>query len=75
MLWRLAIGAFHFRIVSWSYGVSNRNWLIHQYDKIDRYITWATLSTSLLAWTKASRPAFEEAHWHRCALSKVELVL
>jgi len=47
--------------VNWSDGVSNRNWLIHQYDEIGRNITWATLTASLPAWTKALQPAFEEA--------------
>lgn len=27
--------------------VANRNWLIHQYDHIDRDVTWATLAVSL----------------------------
>lgn len=26
----------------WTDAVANRNWLIHQYDKIDRALTWVT---------------------------------
>jgi uncharacterized protein with HEPN domain len=30
--------------VSWADGITNRNWLIHQYDMIDRGITQVTLA-------------------------------
>jgi len=33
--------------VSWADAVASRNWLIHQYDLIDRDITWATLERDL----------------------------
>jgi len=46
---------------AWSDAVGNRNWLIHQYDQIDRAITWSTLTTSLPAWAKALQPTFEDA--------------
>lgn len=39
--------------VRWATAIANRNFLIHQYDEIDREITWATLSVNLLEW-KAS---------------------
>ncbi len=28
--------------ITWARVVANRNWLIHQYDQVDREITWAT---------------------------------
>lgn len=34
--------------VSWSDAIANRNWVIHQYDEIDREITWNTLSISVI---------------------------
>ena len=30
--------------VAWSDAIANRNWLIHQYDQIDRGLTWVTLT-------------------------------
>ena len=39
--------------VRWATAIANRNFLIHQYDEIDREITWATLSVNLPEW-KAS---------------------
>lgn len=30
--------------VAWSDAIANRNWLIHQYDQIDRRLTWVTLT-------------------------------
>jgi len=47
--------------VSWADGIANRNWLIHQYDMIDRDITWATLQSDLPAWRAALAAAFAEA--------------
>jgi uncharacterized protein with HEPN domain len=47
--------------IEWSNAVDNRNWLIHQYDRIDREITWATLTKSLAAWRLALLESFEEA--------------
>ena len=47
--------------VSWSDGIANRNWLIHQYDMIDRDITWATLEEDLPAWQAALAATFDEA--------------
>ena len=29
--------------VAWADAIANRNWLIHQYDEIDRRLTWVTL--------------------------------
>jgi uncharacterized protein with HEPN domain len=47
--------------VPWSLAVANRNWLIHQYDEIDRNIAWNTLATSLPEWETALASLFAEA--------------
>ena len=47
--------------VSWTDGIANRNWLIHQYDMIDRDVTWATLEDDLPVWSGALADAFAEA--------------
>lgn len=41
--------------VAWSDAIANRNWLIHQYDQIDRRLTWVTLSRDLAGWRVPSR--------------------
>lgn len=47
--------------VEWRDAVVNRNWLIHQYDQIDRAITWATLTKDLSAWRTALAQTFAAA--------------
>lgn len=47
--------------VDWALAVANRNWLIHQYDEIDREITWATLATDLAAWRASLQTLFLDA--------------
>ncbi|MDR0284296.1 MAG: DUF86 domain-containing protein [Propionibacteriaceae bacterium] len=47
--------------ISWGDAVGNRNWLIHQYDVIDRDITWATLERDLPKWSAACADAFAQA--------------
>ena len=47
--------------VSWSDAVAARNWLIHQYDLIDRDITWATLERDLPVLKAALAKSFEQA--------------
>jgi uncharacterized protein with HEPN domain len=47
--------------VSWQDAIANRNWLIHQYDEIDREITWTTLARDLPRWRQALARAFESA--------------
>lgn len=47
--------------VDWSDAIANRNWVIHQYDEIDRAITWNTLSRAIPAWRMALAPRFTEA--------------
>jgi uncharacterized protein with HEPN domain len=48
--------------VDWAVAVANRNFLIHQYDEIDRRLTWLTLSRDLLAWGESLRSLFAAAH-------------
>lgn len=47
--------------VVWSDAVANRNWLIHQYDQIDRSLTWVTLSRDLAGWRAALEALFTQA--------------
>jgi uncharacterized protein with HEPN domain len=47
--------------VEWALAVANRNFLIHQYDDIDRQLTWITLSRDLPAWGDSLRPMFRAA--------------
>ncbi len=34
--------------VEWALAVANRNFIIHQYDEINRELTWLTLSRDLV---------------------------
>ena len=36
--------------VEWALAVANRNFIIHQYDEINRELTWLTVSTDLPEW-------------------------
>lgn len=36
--------------VRWALAVANRNFLIHQYDQINRSLTWLTLARDLPGW-------------------------
>jgi uncharacterized protein with HEPN domain len=47
--------------VDWALAVANRNFLIHQYDEIDRTLTWLTLSVDLPAWNESLHKLFEAA--------------
>lgn len=47
--------------VAWSDAIANRNWLIHQYDQIDRGLTWVTLTRDLAGWRSALEPLFDRA--------------
>ncbi len=49
------------RGVAWADAIANRNWLIHQYDQIDRGLTWMTLSRDLANWRDTSGPLFGQA--------------
>lgn len=39
--------------VDWALAVANRNFLIHQYDEINRELTWLTLSRDLPEWKRS----------------------
>jgi uncharacterized protein with HEPN domain len=47
--------------VDWAAAVANRNFIIHQYDQINRELTWATLAVDLPAWRASLRPLVAEA--------------
>lgn len=47
--------------VEWALAVANRNFIIHQYDEINRDLTWLTLSVDLPAWKSLLRALFEQA--------------
>lgn len=46
----------------WARVIANRNFLIHQYDEIDREITWDTLPASLSTWKESPAPLIDEAN-------------
>lgn len=47
--------------VDWALAVANRNFLIHQYDEINRELTWFTLSRDLPEWKQSLEALFDEA--------------
>ena len=47
--------------VEWALAVANRNFIIHQYDEINRELTWLTLSRDLPAWTVSLHGLFNDA--------------
>jgi uncharacterized protein with HEPN domain len=47
--------------VEWALAVANRNFIIHQYDEINRELTWLTLSTDLPEWKVSLQTLFDEA--------------
>lgn len=47
--------------VEWALAVANRNFLIHQYDQINRALTWQTLSVDLPAWASSLARLFQDA--------------
>lgn len=47
--------------VEWALAVANRNFLIHQYDEINRSLTWRTLSVDLPDWQAHLQPLFATA--------------
>ena len=47
--------------VDWALAVANRNFIIHQYDQINREITWATMSVDLQAWQASLQVLFADA--------------
>lgn len=47
--------------VEWALAVANRNFIIHQYDEINRELTWLTLSRDLPTWKVSLQCLFDEA--------------
>lgn len=47
--------------VEWALAVANRNFLIHQYDEINRQMTWLTLAKDLPAWKASLQALFTAA--------------
>jgi uncharacterized protein with HEPN domain len=47
--------------VEWALAVANRNFIIHQYDEINRELTWLTLANDLPAWEASLQGLFEAA--------------
>jgi len=47
--------------VEWSRAVANRNFIFHQYDKVNRELTWWTLARDLPEWREALGSLFAEA--------------
>ncbi len=47
--------------VQWALALANRNFLIHQYDEINRELTWLTLARDLPAWKESLADLFEAA--------------
>ena len=47
--------------VDWALAVANRNFIIHQYDEINRELTWLTLSRDLPEWKASLENLFDEA--------------
>ena len=47
--------------VEWALAVANRNFIIHQYDEINRQLTWVTLASDLPAWKGSLQVQFGEA--------------
>ena len=47
--------------VEWALAVANRNFIIHQYDQINRELTWLTLSVDLPAWQTSLTPLVAQA--------------
>ncbi len=47
--------------VEWALAVANRNFIIHQYDEINRATTWLTLSRDLPAWKTSLQSLFDQA--------------
>lgn len=47
--------------VEWALAVADRNFIVHQYDEINRAITWQTLSVDLPEWKASLSPLFQAA--------------
>lgn len=47
--------------VDWALAVANRNFIIHQYDEINRELTWLTLFRDLPEWKRSLARYFADA--------------
>lgn len=47
--------------VEWALAVANRNFIVHQYDELNRELTWLTLSRDLPGWRASLESFFSEA--------------
>lgn len=47
--------------IEWALAVANRNFLIHQYDEIDRQLTWHTIARDLPQWRMSLSELIQEA--------------
>lgn len=47
--------------VDWALAVANRNFIIHQYDEINREATWLTPARDFPAWRTSLQPLFDQA--------------
>ena len=47
--------------VDWSLAIANRNFIIHQYDEVNRELTWLTLERDLSEWRESLTSLFVEA--------------
>jgi uncharacterized protein with HEPN domain len=47
--------------VQWALAVANRNFIIHQYDEINRDLTWLTLARDLPTWKSSLETLFKVA--------------
>ncbi len=47
--------------VDWALAIANRNFIIHQYDEINRELTWLTLCSDLPAWKVSLQGPSDEA--------------
>ena len=50
--------------VEWALAVANRNFIVHQYDEINRRQTWLTLQVDLAGWRTLLQPLMNEAKQH-----------
>jgi uncharacterized protein with HEPN domain len=55
--------------VDWALAVANRSFIIHQYDELNRSITWQTLAVDLPAWSEALQPLVKQAETRLAARS------
>ncbi len=47
--------------VDWALAVANRNFIIHQYDEINRDLTWETLTRDLPRWHESLKALIGQA--------------